>query len=181
MKKHGSLIGALLVVTIIFGTIDVTVQQSLRLSANDPQIQMAEDAATSSSATQVLSSLPSGHVDMRTSLAPFIIVYDEQGNALGGNGYLDGSTPRVPTGVLRAADSKPYNFVSWQPDPDVRIAAVSVAANGYYVLSGRNLREVEHRENLTICLVGFGWLCSIFVVLAVAFVLRKQAIKSAKR
>ena len=58
----------------------LTVQQSLRLGANDPQIQMAEDAASSlNGGASTESVLPSSKVEIADSLAPFVIVFDSSG------------------------------------------------------------------------------------------------------
>jgi hypothetical protein len=93
--------------------------------------------------------LAKGKVDVGSSLAPFVIIYDISGHVVNGSGYLNGSVPTVPLGVLTAANSKPYNAVTWQPEGGVRIAAVSVATHHYYVLSGRSLKEVELNEQRT--------------------------------
>ena len=37
----------------------------------------------------------------------------------------------------QAANKKDYHFVTWQPQANIRIAAVTAAAGNYYVLSGR--------------------------------------------
>src|SRR6185295_4920318 len=62
------------VITILCGMVYLTVQQSLRQSANDPQIQMAEDAAGAlarGAAEETV--LPATQVDIATSLSPFAI------------------------------------------------------------------------------------------------------------
>lgn len=65
------------IVTGFSGLIYTAVQQDLRQSANDPQIQMAEDTATKLAAgQQVQNVVPAEKVDIATSLAPYIIVFD---------------------------------------------------------------------------------------------------------
>lgn len=168
MKKLIPWLGASLVVVITFGTIYAAVQQSQRRSANYPQIQIAEDAATALDKGAGPASLASGKVDIGRSLAPFIIVYDKSGKAVAGSGYLQGKIPQAPIGILAAAKGKDYSFVTWQPAGDARIAAVSVAAHNYYVLSGRSLKEVEKNENQTLQLVLLGGIASM-LTLAVSF------------
>src|SRR5438045_1128517 len=82
------------------------------------------------------------------------------------SGYLDGRTPAVPYGVLTAAKGRDYHMVTWQPAGDVRIAAVTVAAKNYYVLSGRSLKEVEHNEARTMILCAFGLAVSLAALAA---------------
>jgi hypothetical protein len=61
----------------------LTVQQSLRMGANDPQIQMAEDAASNLTGdASVESVVPSEKVDLANSLAPFLVIFDNSGNVL---------------------------------------------------------------------------------------------------
>jgi hypothetical protein len=147
MRKNVFLIFSLAILLIVFGTIFGVVQQFLRMGANDPQIQLAEDTAAALNHGTPPGQLIAGAVDMQRSLAPFVIIYDKNGKVAAGNGQLSGKIAKAPVGVLRAADGKEYNAVTWQPQSGVRIASVSVAANNYYVLSGRSLKEVEKREN----------------------------------
>lgn len=116
MKKLTILLAAPLLLTIIFGTIYAATQQMGRQSANDPQIQLAEDAAVRlDRGADPTSVIGDGAIDMSKSLAPFVIVYDASGHAVAGTGYLNGEIPTVPSGVLTNAQSKPYNAVTWQP------------------------------------------------------------------
>lgn len=149
------------VVFLTFVTMFGVVQQSLRGGADDPQIQMAEDAAAQLDSGTPPTRLAMGSVDMSRSLAPYLIIYDENGAVVAGSGKLDGSVPQVPIGVLTNAQGKDYHRVTWQPEPGVRQAAVSVAAHKYYVLSGRSLKEIEKRTQtvfwLTILGLGLSW------------------------
>jgi hypothetical protein len=146
-------------VTAACGLAYVGAQQVYRMSANDPQIQMAEDAATALKTAQSPASVAgSPTIDIATSLAPFLVVYMRPSSGGAGpvepvasTGQLDGTAPTPPIGVLEASSKPGGNRVTWQPRPDVRIAAVVVPAAGpagrYYVLAGRSLREVERRES----------------------------------
>lgn len=175
MKQRITLAAAIGVLVIIFGTIYGVGQQIQRSDANYPQIQLAEDKAAqlnTDPSAKFLRSLP--HIDMRTSLAPFTIVYDKAGNVISGSGSLDGSVPKAPMGILTAAQGQPYHAVTWQPDKNVRIAAVTVDARGYYVLSGRSLTEVEKNESKTFRIALLGGILSLVVVGAA--VVAKKAI-----
>jgi hypothetical protein len=161
----------LVIITIIFGTIYITQQQSLRISANSPQIQLAEDTAVSLNNGTNPVSFADNRVDMGNSLAPFIVIYSKSGRVVSGNGYLDNKLPTVPIGVLQHSDGKDYSFVTWQPQSNVRIASVSVSAKNYYVLAGRSLKEVEKQEQSQLEFAVLGWVASIIVtVLGYTFV-----------
>lgn len=165
-------------VTGLVALTNVAVQQGYRMSANDPQIQLAQDAATSLVRRVPVPSsvVPSGNVDIATSLAPFVIVYDGNGQPLAGNGTLNGKLPKPPEGVLFAAAGKSDgNAVTWQPRPGVRIASVTFEANTkgraggpmgpFYVLSGRSLREVEIREANNNKIAFAAWLATLLATL----------------
>ncbi|HVX58797.1 MAG TPA: hypothetical protein VG964_03640 [Candidatus Saccharimonadales bacterium] len=172
MKKNFKWFAAAVILFLIFGFTFLTVQQAQRNDANSPQIQMAEDAAAALNTGTKPSDLTRGHVDMAASLAPFTIIYNKTGAVVSGSGYLNGSIPTPPLGVLTASTGKEYSFVSWQPQGDVRIAAVTTTAKNYYVLSGRSLKEVEKNENKTFWFAFMGGVLSE-LVLAAAFIARK--------
>jgi hypothetical protein len=169
MKKLVPWASAILVLIGIFVTIYGVMEQAQRSGANMPQIQLAEDTATAINKGAHPSSVLTAPVDMSSSLAPFIIVYDKSGKVIDGSGLLDGSIPTIPQGVLTASDGQAYNAVTWQPKGGVRIAAVAVKADNYYVVSGRSLTELEKNQlrALQRCLTG--GIISFFVIL-LAFV-----------
>jgi hypothetical protein len=71
------------VITALCGLAYLVAQQVLRQDANDPQIQMAEDAAAAlAHGGAVESVLPAAQVDLAQSLAPFVIVFDDTGTPL---------------------------------------------------------------------------------------------------
>jgi hypothetical protein len=166
---------AVFLLIIIFGTVAVVAQQIQRDAADYPQVQLAEDTAASLNAGTRPSQLTVGHVDMNNSLTPFVIVYSKTGQAIAGNGYLDNrrTPPSIPRGVLTAASGKVYHFVTWQPEDGVRIAAVTIDARDYYVLSGRSLTEVEKDTGHTFWLSFIGGCCGIGI-LAVGYILSRK-------
>jgi len=173
LKNYLLPLTAMVVVTGVFLTVYVVAQQVLRMDANDPQIQLAEDTAAGLDGGAAPNMLVSANkVNLERSLAPFVIVYDTTGKAVASSGYLHGSVPTVPLGVLQ--NSRQHdNIVTWQPARDVRIASVTAAAKNYYVLSGRSLSEVEKRENTVGLLALFGWLGSVMVILAASFLAQR--------
>ncbi len=172
---------AAVLLTVVFLTIHVAVRQSLRMGANDPQIQLAEDAATLIAGGKDPSALmPPYTVDMAESLAFFVNVYDASGKPVVGNGTLDGAVPSVPEGVLAYANAEGQDRVTWQPQRGVRIAAVVIPVRPKdgglvtrFVLAGRNLREVENRERRDGNQVGAGWLASMVVLIGATVIQRK--------
>jgi hypothetical protein len=144
--------------TVVILLIAVAAQQDLRRGANDPQIQMAEDAAAHLDAGATPTAvLPSEPIDIAHSLAPFVIVFDRQGQPLASSATLDGQTPLPPRGVLTSISSHGRNEVTWQPAPGVRNAAIVVAYGNGYVLAGRSLRVVEERESALTNWVILAW------------------------
>lgn len=143
-------LAAAAILVVIFGALYGVVQQAERTGANFPQIQLSEDIAADLNAGAQPTSFTAGRTDVAASLAPFVIIYDRSGRVVSGSGYLDGQIPVAPLGMLENARGQDYHAITWQPANDVRIASVTVAANKYYVLSGRNLREVEKEESWTL-------------------------------
>lgn len=161
-------ITALIIIFIAFGTIYAVTQQAQRREANYPQVQIAQDAVAGLNLGKTPDNVTSGDmVDPSKSLAPFIIIYDKQGHVVDRTVDLNGQAPDVPLGVLAAASGQPYNAVTWQPRSDIRIAAVTIEANNYYVLSGRSLAEVEENENKTFSLTLLGFAGSVAVLVVV--------------
>jgi hypothetical protein len=107
--------------TVFAGVVYGAVQQALRSSANDPQLQMAEDAATQLSAGTAPGVVATGAtVDIARSLAPFVTVFDGSGRVLASTAQLDGQTPVPPQGVLDSAAANGADVISWQPRDGVR-------------------------------------------------------------
>jgi len=150
----------------------VTVQQAYRQGANDPQIQMAEDTAYLLDNGAPLENfwMMQG-IEMTRSLEPFIVIYNLEGDPVGGSGLFNGGLPEVPLGSLEYARQNGQNRITWKPlaADETRIAAVIVPYKDGYVLAGRNLREVEIREAQTTQFAGMTWvlaMLSTFIVIA---------------
>lgn len=153
-------------------------QQMLRLNANQTQIQLAEDAATDivrGVAPQQV--LPKQNVDMAASLAPFMIVYDDQGHILASSVELDGNVPALPSGVLTSAREQKEDNVTWQPKPGVRASVSIVRYVGDkpgFVLAGKSLREVEKLEDKMLVDVFLGWAVTMAATLLACFCFRPR-------
>jgi hypothetical protein len=136
------------------------VQQTYRSGADDPQVQMADDAAVALRAGAPAEAVvPRDTVDLALSLRPFVIVYDRDDRPLAGSGRLNGALPVPPAGVLDRARASGRYSVTWQPRRAVRIASVlwSVGDDGRVVLAGRSLREIELRESRLHLMSALAW------------------------
>jgi hypothetical protein len=146
---------------VLFGYVGI--QQAHRTMANDPQIEIAEDAAAAlRQGAAPAAVVPVRPVPLETSLAPFVIVVDRGNHPLAGNASLEGRIPVPPPGVLALARRNGEHTVTWQPRPGVRSATVLAAGpDGMVVIAGRSLREVEHREQRLRVLALLTWLGAV--------------------
>jgi hypothetical protein len=161
--------------TLCCGLVYTAVQQDLRMRANDPQLQLAEDAARAlDGGAQPSTLVGQAKVDVSASLAPFSVIFDAT------DGRLDGHDPVPPLGVLDAARQNPPNRVTWEPRTGVRVATVTVPWHGGTVMSGRSLREVERQEDNVLFLAGVAWLVML-VSLAVVSVISARLWPSGSR
>lgn len=142
------------------------VQQDLRLSANDPQIQMSQDAASYLKSGGQITLAPGNKVELSKSLAPYIMLFDANKKLVTYSGVLHGKPAKLPTGVLDAAKKNGENTITWQPEVNVRSAIVVSYYKGTtkgYVLVGRSLKEVEKREDMVTKGVVVGWIITLFL------------------
>lgn len=160
----------------------VTAQQLLRGSGDEPQVQLAHDAARAlASGLDAQVSLGSAPIDVAVSLSPFIIVYDASGVVAFSTARLNDTTPELPGGVLADVAARGEARFTWQPAPSVRIAAVVVPITGDapgYVLVGRSLAEVEARisqaQQLSALGAGGAALAALLLVVATEFLLPER-------
>jgi len=156
-------------VTMLAGLAYAAVQQSLRQTADDPQIQMAEDAATALAGGQAPQSLVSSQqVDIAKSLAPWLAIDNESGQPVISSGSLDGHAPALPGGVFAYTRQHGEDRLTWQPRPGVRVAVIIVHYGGArpgFALAGRSLREVENREDNIENMVALLWAASLVLTL----------------
>ena len=153
------------------GLLYVVAQQALRTGANDPQIQLAQDAAAALDAGAVPSDVvPAGDIDIARSLAVFTIVTDGSGAILAGNATLDGSPPTVPSGILHAARAGATDKVTWQPRDGVRVAQATIGWQGGAVTVGRSLFEIERREDAVMALCAAGLVATLLALAAASLV-----------
>ena len=156
---------AFAIFTVLIVSLYVTVQQVYRSSANDPQVQLARDAAAQ---------LEKGHmpaitdsIDIANSLAPFIVVYNAAGRPVQSSGYLEGRLPQLPKGVLDYTHMHGEDWITWQPRTGVRMAMVvkkTASAATPFVAAGRSLLEVENREASLTKTLFIAWVAGIVIL-----------------
>jgi hypothetical protein len=143
----------------------LAVQQTGRQIANDPQIQIARDAASALSAGQPLASVvPQTAVDLSSSLSTWVTVTDENGNIVASSAKLHGQPRTVPKGILDNARSNGEWRVTWQPEQGVRMATITThnrGPGGGFVVVGRSLRESEERTAAYGKLILLGWVATL--------------------
>lgn len=164
------------IIVFFCGLIILTVQSTLRLSANDPQVQISESSANMlAEGVDITPYLPEQSSDISKSLATFIIVYNDAQEATISSAVLDGETPELPKGVLDFAMENGQNRVTWEPKAGIRIASVITKYDGGYVLAGRSLREVEYRKNMiSIKVIEAGIVALLVTFLGVWFLIPKH-------
>ena len=162
----------LVVVTLIFGSIYLVAQQNYRQSANDPQIQLAEDVAVALNRGATPQWNASSQIDAGSSLAPFVVIYSASGTPVAASGLINGTMPTIPIGVFSFVSAHGEDRVTWQTHAsstvgsgDLRFAAVVVAYKNGYVMAARSLREIEKRESMLNLEVGLPWAFSIILML----------------
>ena len=159
------------ILTLVFFAIYIANQQSLRQSANDPQVQIAEDAAAAINAAEPVSffNTPT-KIDIGKSLMPYLVIYDSNYSNVASTGLLNGSPLMVPQGVLKSALASGEQRLTWQPEHGVRSAIVVIPVKGIFngfVVVGRSLREIENREDQIGLIIFAIWLFSIVVMFVI--------------
>jgi hypothetical protein len=178
LKRRLFWVYLLALITIFYGVVYVSVQQALRMGANEPQASMIKDIATQLNNGRQPSDFFNKKIDIGSNMAPFVIIYDKYGKVVSGDGYIGGSAPQVPIGVLAATKGHKTNTVTWQPNDKIRIASVSTEANNYYVLGGRSLLVVESKiKTFTKCLV-IAFLATVAATVAAYKLINKKPRKA---
>lgn len=151
-----------LILTLLLLALYISLQQTLRQQANDPQIQLAEDTAQSLErgvpATTLISTTT---VELSRSLAPFIMIVRSDGSIVASSGVIDGKAQKPPQGVLDYARTHGQHRVTWQPRSDIRQALVVQPYNDGWVIAGRSLRQTEIRIQQLGTNLLIGWIFSL--------------------
>jgi hypothetical protein len=110
------------VTALVYGA----VQQDLRQGANDPQIQMAEDAAARLNGGAAPNAVvPSDQIELAGSLNSYVMVFDAGSRLVASSAQLNGQAPPFPPSVFESARSRGQDRITWQPDAEIRSAAAN--------------------------------------------------------
>lgn len=171
------------VVTLCSLLIYGTFQQSMRSSADDPQIQVVEDiSALLINGTPPQAVLPQDlQISISESLSLYVIIFDANGKVVASTAQLDGKTPVPPPGVFIYTKNHKQDRITWEPKPNMRSAIVvnyyEANNNSGFILAGRSLREVEKRISKLTFNIVVGWAISLVVTFfAVFLVTRKRSV-----
>ena len=166
-----------LIFTLFGGFAAFVLQGMLRRQANQPQAQMAAVYASRiASGVQPDEALPRNYVDMERSLEPFAIFYDDHGTPVTATGYLNQAIPTPPPGVFHYLRSHATDTVTWQPQPNVRIATVILRVSGPnpgFLLTGRSLRVFDEQDVIFRNMVFGGWFLVVFLLIVGAALLSR--------
>lgn len=156
---------AAVILGMVFGSMYGLVQQLGRMQANDTPSLLATQAAKVVNAYGV-QGVTAQPTDIANNPVPFVIIYDKNGKAVAGSGYLNKKLAVIPKNVLTVANSGMHT-VTWEPKDGVRIATVIVSTKNNYVLGGQSLKYTEsHADKLFwLALAGYG---ATLVVLALS-------------
>lgn len=164
------------VTVLLSGMVYVAVQQDYRSTANDPQIQMATDARNALiNGAAPASLVPSSQLDISQSLAPYLVIYDANGQPVASSATLHGEALIPPSGVLENSRTMTMNALTWMPEPGVRSAIVVMHYTGGYVLAGRSLQQIEDRESALEAIVGLACVATLGATLVAVLVTRALA------
>lgn len=154
------------VTTLLCGLIYATAQQNIRISANNPQIQIAEDYAallTSGIEPQLL--VPERKIDISKNLGIYVIIFNNNGEPVFSSAVIDNKIPMPPKSIFDHVRNSGETRVTWQPKIGVRSATVIARYNGAnpgFVLVGKSLTETEILQDKILLLVITGWGVTLF-------------------
>jgi len=158
-------------VTMIFGTIYVATQQTIRLSANDVPGQVNLQYRG-----QRLADI---NLPKSSTITPvngvFTLFYDQSGKQVAGGNTLYGQRlAAIPVGVLKHATATKDNRVTWQPEADLRFATVTTKLADGYVMSAQSLEPYEARINTVTAVVLLGYLATELAIVISYILLQRQ-------
>lgn len=164
----------------------ISLNYTLRQSANDPQLQIAQDIVTGLVGGQpVLSLLPEQKIDIAQSLDSFTMVFDQNGILIASSALLNRKPPVFPASDLQTARSDGQDLFTWEPEPGLRYAVVAISYSGSeqsgYVVVGRSLSETTQRLNTLAVFVFIGWFLTLFIDFVLIVFLKRITLPKTER
>jgi hypothetical protein len=166
-------------VTLLCAIIYLGLQQLYRNNLNDPQLQISQDveAALNGGADPKNIISPGNQVNMANSLSTFLIIYDKDKKPVASSGQLKDKVPAPPNDVFARVDQAKEARITWEPEKNVRIAAVIQKSNNNYVLVGRSMKEVENRIGIMGLQILIAWLATLILVFGSVLVMNQRTKK----
>jgi sensor histidine kinase regulating citrate/malate metabolism len=164
-------------VTVLIGSIFVTGQHLYRSNANDPQVEISEQISEfikqGAPADAIIDQEQA--MDITNSLSAFAIVYDKDGKLVVSSGKIGEEIPTPPSSVFDSAKATGQNRFTWEPKKGTRIAAVlrKVDDEKGFILVGRNLREIENREQALTFVIAIIWIVLLGISALLSWMLSK--------
>lgn len=173
MQRIWGWLVAVVIVTIVFGTVYLTLQHTGRQAVNDAP------AAAAAAQIQQIDSYPAGpRLELTKDSGTFIIVYGEDNKPVFTTVTLHGEAPNLPVGVLDTTRTAGADAVTWQPEPALRMAVVTRQVSGKVVVAGQSLTLFESSDKATQLILTVGWFTSMLVLGAgyavTAFLLQRR-------
>lgn len=148
-------------ITLLCGLLYLCIYQVMRVEADQAQIELAQDIATSLYKNETPKATISGTVDIEKSVAPFIVLYNSNGSPVDGTGKLDDHLPSLPEDIFKKTQTHTERRFTWEPRGNTRVATVvryyQNEKHAGFVLAGKNLRETEHAAGSLLVLIGSAW------------------------
>ena len=144
-KKVILFLGIEVILVLILGVWFVSVQQKIRLSANDLPATIAATAKQNLEQGLVDRVTTGKIINLRTDNDPFVIILNQDKKIIGTTALLDNSLISPPVGVMDAATKKGVNKITWAPEKKIREAIIVIPYKDGYVIAGQSLKTFEDR------------------------------------
>lgn len=168
--------------TLILLVVYIVLQQNYRQAANDPQIELVQNASIALSQGFPIQALFANatQLDINKTLSMFVMAFDESGAIISASVTNGSSTvPVPPKGVFDYVRSHGEHRITWETSSGLRFAAVvdkfKSAKSSGYIMAARSLAEVEAREANLSWVIFIGWL--IFMIVSFASVVVADMMK----
>ncbi len=157
-------IAAAVLTTLAAGTVWLIYGLSLRSGGDRRPLQLAASTAQKLTSGSRPGGVMPPLINIATSRAPFVIVYDSEHQVLASSGRLSGRTPGLPAGVLAWVATHGQDLITWQPEPGNREATVLEPYGGPhpgFVLAAQSLRNISAEQRTLTWTIGCVWLAAL--------------------
>lgn len=162
---------------MLAGLLALTFQHSLRLAANDPQIELAEDISlrlARGADPQTILTQPA--INLRTSVSTYVMVFNRVQEPVVVTALLDNQEVKPPVELFNLTEKNGQTRFTWQPAPGVKSAVVMQYFDDQqtgYLLVGRSLRETDYRITEITQTIMAGWLMIMALSLVCTIVMER--------